>query len=120
MARLPDSLKPLSEDGSLHFVQWLTTCTRQHFARWQVCSDRMRTFIAGAHGPMLIQFVMNSAPQDTHNWRLFTITSPSGIELLHATRPANAQIGPLFASAIDVLFQTVSKYTFSPLFILRG
>jgi len=66
---------------------------------------------------MLIQFVVNSAPGDLHNWRLFTITSSSGTELLHAKRPTNTQPGPPFSSAIDVLFRTVSKHTFLPLFI---
>jgi len=110
MLGLPDSLKQLSEDASLHFVQWLITRTQQRFATWQLCPYRMRTFIAGPHGPMLIQFVVNSAPQA--RWRLFTITSSCGIELLRAT-PENAA----FASAVDVLVLTISNTRRHPTFI---
>jgi len=109
MLSLPDSLKRLSEDASFRFVQWLSTCTEQRVARWQVCPHTMRTFIAGPHGPMLIQFVVNSAPQGPRSWRLFTITSSSGIELLRTTPPANAHADTPFVSAIDVLFLTVSN-----------
>lgn len=108
MLGLPDSLKRLSEDASLRFVQWLTSRTQQGVAQWQVWPHRMRTFIAGPNGPMLIQFVVDSAPQGPHTWRLFSITSSSGIELLRAAPPATVHAGTQLASAIDVLFQTAS------------
>lgn len=117
MFGLPDSLRRLSEEASFHFVQWLTTRTQQRVAVWQVCPHRMSTFIAGPHGPMLIQFVVSSAPQDPHSWRLFTITSSSGIELLRATPTANVHTGPPLASAIDVLFLIVSNTPRSPFFV---
>jgi len=110
MVGVPDCPKRLSEDASLHFVQGLTTRTRQHVARWQVCPHTMRTFIAGPHGPTLIHFVVDSAPpHGSHSWRLFALTSLSGIELLHAAPPANVHSGTPFASAIDRLFLTVSN-----------
>jgi len=103
-----DSLKGLSQDASLHFVQWLTTRTKQRFASWQVWHHGMRTFIAGPRGPMLVQFVGSSPP---YSWRLFTITSSSGIELLRATPPVNVHAVSLFTSAIDMLFLTISNTT---------
>ena len=109
MIGIPDSLKRLSEDASLHFVQWLTTCTQKHVVRWQVCLHTMRTFIAGPHGPMLIQFVVDSAPHGSQSWHLLTFTSASGIELLRAAPPPTDQAYPSVASAIDLLFRTVSN-----------
>jgi hypothetical protein len=106
---LPGSLKWLSEDASLHFVQWLTACAQQCFARWQVCPHTMRTFVAGPHGPMLIQFFVDSAPLGLQSWRLLTITSSSGVELFRDSAPANAKIGSRLASAIDMLFLAVSN-----------
>jgi hypothetical protein len=56
---------------------------------------------------MLLQFVVHSSPLGLQSWRLFTITSSSGVELFRAAPLATAQTGPRLASAIDVLFLTV-------------
>lgn len=109
MLGLRDSLKSLSKDASLCFVQWLTRRTQQRLVRWQVCPHRMMTFIAGLHGPMLIQFAVNSAPQAPHSWHLFSITSSSGVELFRATPSASNPTQSPFVSAIDLLFLAISN-----------